>query len=299
MYKHEQLAEALAALVEATGNYRCLRRLDFDDMPSIDEATSMDEIVAIVDVETTGLDRRKDTIIELAIRLIAISPDGWIVGIGRPMAWLEDPGTGLTPDITRLTGLTDADLAGKHIDDDDATAALQQATLIVSHNARFDRPFLEDHLAMAALRPWACSLTDINWRQLGFEGRSLSHLLSQCGWFSSNASHRAGADVDMLIALLGHILPNGRTVALELMEASRRPSYRIEAVGANYNVKDTLKSRGYRWNPVTRVWWREIAEADRDAELDWLEVNVYAAEAEARCSEPIVHALTAATRHRS
>jgi DNA polymerase-3 subunit epsilon len=299
MHKHEQLTETLAALVEATGNYRCLRRLALDDMPLIDEATFMDQIIAIVDTETTGLDPRNDTIIELAIRLIAISPEGRIVGVGQPMAWLEDPGMPLAPEIIRLTGLTDADLAGRHIVDDVAAAAFEQAKLIVSHNARFDRPFLENRLAIASHRAWACSLNDINWRQHGFEGRSLSHLLGQCGLFSSNASHRAGADVDMLIGVLGHVLPNGRTVAFELIEASRRPSYRIDAVGTNYNVKDTLKSRGYRWNPFTRVWWREVAEADRDAELDWLEINVYAADAEPRCPEPIVHALTAATRHRS
>jgi len=57
--KFEQLTENLAALVESTGNYRCLRRLELDDIPSIKEATSMDEIVAIVDTETTGLAPRR------------------------------------------------------------------------------------------------------------------------------------------------------------------------------------------------------------------------------------------------
>ncbi|MGO9743657.1 MAG: 3'-5' exonuclease [Roseiarcus sp.] len=299
MMKLEQVAEALAGLLDATGRYRCLHRLDLDGVPSIDQTSFEDQIVAVVDVETTGLNPTTDRIIELAARLVAVAPHGQIVGIGPSASWLEDPGFALPLETTRLTGLTDADVAGQSIPDDLATAVFEQGSLIVSHNAAFDRPFLENRLEIAARRPWACSLTEVDWRRHHFDGRALSHLLYQCGLFSGSASHRAAADIDMLIGLLGHILPGGRTVASELIENSRRTTYRIDALGANYELKDALKSRGYRWRAVERVWGREVGEADRNAELDWLAANVYSPDARPRSAAPIITEVTAATRHRS
>lgn len=42
---------------------------------------------------------------------------------------------------------------------------------------------------MAAGRPWACSLNDLDWKGMGFEGHNLSGLLVRMGWFFD--AHRA------------------------------------------------------------------------------------------------------------
>ena len=44
--------------------------------------------------------------------------DGVIVKIDRRYSWLEDPGRELPDGVKRLTGLSDADLAGQSIDED-------------------------------------------------------------------------------------------------------------------------------------------------------------------------------------
>ncbi|MFN3728052.1 MAG: exonuclease domain-containing protein, partial [Allosphingosinicella sp.] len=71
-------------------------------------------MAAAVDVETTGIDPAQDRIIELAIRQFRFDAAGVITEIGSVHRWLEDPGWSLDPEITRLTGLKDADLVGQY-----------------------------------------------------------------------------------------------------------------------------------------------------------------------------------------
>ena len=71
--------------------------------------------------------------------------------------YLQDPGRPLDAIITDLTGLTDDDLRGQHIDVAAATTLIARSDLIVAHNARFDRPFLERALPATRAVPWACS----------------------------------------------------------------------------------------------------------------------------------------------
>lgn len=70
--------------------------------------------------------------------------------------------------------------------------------------------------------------------------------MAQAGWFSE--AHRAHNDVDAIVALLGHEHGKGRTALAELVENSARETFRVEAVEADFAVKDRLRCRGYRWN---------------------------------------------------
>lgn len=63
-----------------------------------------------------------------------------------------------------------------------------------------DRPFVERRLPSLAGRLWACSMAEIDRMELGFDGKALGHLVSQCGWFFEG--HRAENDVLALIYLL-------------------------------------------------------------------------------------------------
>lgn len=226
-----------------------------------------------IDVETTGLDWRHGKVIELAARRFAYNRAGVITDIDRSYEWRQDPGEPLSPEIARLTGLTDADLSGREIDDAGAANVLRSASFVVAHNARFDRPWVEDRLQRAKGLRWTCSMSNIDWRAEGFDGRTLGFLLMQAGFY--HCGHRASADVDALIQLLRCRFRDGRTALAHLIEDAARPTWLFRARGADFSTKDALKARGYRWEPDLRVWWREVSDDDRHREEWWLAGNVY------------------------
>ncbi|RSY89561.1 DNA polymerase III subunit epsilon [Sphingomonas koreensis] len=283
--------ERAAALLEAHPDYRILRSLPPLDLLPLPAAEGRVRTAAVLDTETTSLDPATGHIIELAICHVSFDARGRIVGIGPVQDWLEDPGYPLPPQIAALTGLTDADLAGRRIDDAAALDLLSGADLIVAHNASFDAAWIERRNPSVAGKPWVCSLKDIDWRGHGYEGRQLGALLGEVAGFF-NTRHRADADVAALVALLATTLPSGRTACSEMILSAQRPTVRLIANGAPFEVKDRLKARGYRWNPKIRCWWIEVAGSATDDERAWLA-------AEAGCHRPTLREITWHQRHRT
>ena len=128
-----------------------------------------------------------------------------------------------------------------------------------------------------------------------FDGRALGWLVAQAGWFFG--AHRATNDVDAVIALLCHEMADGRTALAQLVDSADCPTVRIEAVGADFHVKDGLRGRGYRWNAEDKVWWKEIAASDLSSEEFWLACNVYAPSLRPRALGPKLTEVTARKRY--
>ena len=275
---HDQFERA-AQFLASSEDFRVLRKLGPVTAFHPLRPDAACRVGVAVDVETTGLDSTTDKIIELAVQRFRYDGDGRIVEVGRPRVWREDPDRELDPRITKLTGLTDELLKGQASDEEMACEILSSADLIVAHNAAFDRPFVDKRLPPVAGKAWACSMVEPDWLELGFDGRALAHLVSQCGWFYEG--HRAENDILALIYLLAHDLPDGRTVMTDLITRSERPSYRVNAVDAPFDAKDRLKARGYRWNAILRFWSKEIPECERQDEQIWLKTEVYTGHGEA------------------
>lgn len=279
-------------LLAAHDDFKVLRRLRpvsrFHD--PIDDGEQF-RIGVAIDVETTGLDRATDKIIELAIQRFRFDRAGRIVEVGAPRVWREDPGIPISPIITKLTGLTAADLAGQTIDDRLAIEILKTADIVVAHNAGFDRPFVDQRLPMISDLRWACSIKEVDWRELGFDGRALSHLLAQCGWFYQG--HRADADVLALLYLLAHATPDDVTILSRLMERAEQSTFRCDAIDSPFDAKDRLKARGYKWDSAQRIWSADLRPDEVGEERVWLAREVYTSGGEARFTK-----LTALERHR-
>lgn len=269
--------EAMAAALEASGQYRVLRKLSSRaQLEPADGAPTRTGL--FVDVETTGLDPLRHEIIELAMVPFTYGLDGRIFRIGDPFHELRQPSAPIPPEITAITGITDDMVAGRVIEREHVAAFAAPAALVIAHNAAFDRRFLERFCDTFTTKPWACSMSQVPWPEEGHEGVKLSYLASGAGFFYDK--HRAVHDCLAAIELLSRPLPRSGALALTcLLEQARRPSWRIWAEGAPFELKDVLKARGYRWNAehggAPRAWYIDVDEAGREAELAFLRQEIY------------------------
>jgi DNA polymerase-3 subunit epsilon len=289
--------EAAADALEASGQYRVLRRLQPRPVIAARMAVPGERVAVIVDTETTGLDHTRDEVIEIGMVAFSYSEDGRIGDVIGTYNALREPTVPITPEITRLTGITPEMVKGQTIDLDAVEAFIQPAHLVIAHNARFDRPFCERLAHGFSLKAWACSHAEISWSEYGFEGSKLGYLLSQCGWF--HQGHRAVEDCHALLEVLASPLPGDAGCAIShLLASARKALLRVWAEGSPFDMKDTLKKRGYRWNDGTngrpKSWFIEIAEDMYEAELKFLRQEIYR-----RDVEPFTQRITAFERFRA
>lgn len=275
----EQMAQRLAQHAD----YRVLRRLvpclDHGPDPRGAEASSNAGSVQhmlILDTETTGLSHQADKIIELAMLLVAVdTATGLPFGPVEVFEGFEDPGMPIPPVAQEITGISDDMVKGQRLDDDAVAAMVAKADLIVAHNAGFDRPFVEARFPGFAAKPWACSFADIDWKAAGAGSSKLSALANDQGWFFD--AHRAQVDCHALLQVLSQPVGGSDTTGLsQLIHVAAQPSYQVRATGSPFETKDTLKARGYRWDPDAKVWSCRVAsEPLLEAELAWLKEAVY------------------------
>ncbi|EIM28455.1 3'-5' exonuclease [Microvirga lotononidis] len=282
--------------LEASGQYRVLRRLQPRPIVAARVAVPGERIAVIVDTETTGLDHTRDEVIEIGMVAFSYHEDGRIGDVVGTYNALREPTMPITPEITRLTGITSEMVKGHAIDLDAVEAFIQPAHLVIAHNARFDRPFCERLADSFSLKAWACSHAEVSWSDFGFEGSKLGYLLSQCGWF--HQGHRAVEDCYALLEVLASPLRGDAHCAMShLLASARKALLRIWAEGAPFDMKDALKKRGYRWNDGTngrpKSWFIEIDEDAYGAEMKFLRQEIYR-----RDVEPFTQRITAFERFR-
>ncbi len=293
MIATETELEAMAATLEASGQYRVLRRLC--ERTLLTPASGAPTRTGLfIDVETTGLDTAHDEVIELALVPFTYGLDGAVFEILPAYQAFQEPSRPIPPEITQITGITDAMVAGAKIDLDQVDDMVARCALVVAHNAAFDRRFAERISAAFEAKPWACSMSQVDWAAEGHEGRKLSYLVARAGYFYD--AHRAATDCQAAIELLATPLARSGVPAMaRLLENARRPSWRIWAENSPYDLRNLLKARGYRWNgdggPAPKAWYVDVEDHRRDAELEFLRTEIYQGEIDL-----LVHAITAHNR---
>ena len=168
----------------------------------------------------------------------------------------------------------------ERIDVEAASALISRSDLVVAHNARFDRPFVERVLPAARARPWACTRTEVPWVSEGFASQALHCLLCAYGVYARDR-HRALADCEAGVWLLAQRLPvSGESVLTAMRRRALTPTVRLWAIRAPFESKEALRARGYRWMPemrdgIERSWWTDVEPDGVESELEWLREAVY------------------------
>jgi len=100
--------------------------------------------VAFVDTETTGIDRKNDHIIEIAVKVLCFeTSSGKILSVEGSYESFNDPEEDISTEITLLTGIENKMVDGKFIDWNEVDALFQGVDIIIAHNASFDRAFID------------------------------------------------------------------------------------------------------------------------------------------------------------
>ncbi len=230
---------------------------------------------AVLDVETTGLVQGQDEVIEIGIRKFFYHREsGEVVRVGEGFQSFQEPRGALSEEIQALTGITPEMLRGQVTDWEKVGAFLSPCEVIVAHNAAFDRPFIDEKVALSRKKLWGCSFKHLNWFEKGFPAAKLESLAAYHGFFFD--AHRALEDSDVVLNLLS--LRDAGTDApylRELLACAQIPFTEVLAFGSPFETKDLLKGRGYRWDSQQRVWKKMIRVDAREPELEWLEAMVY------------------------
>ncbi len=234
-----------------------------------------------LDTETTGVSH-DDEVIQICLLpfLYAKEPDtdhSVIIGVYEPYIGFQEPTEPLTQEIVDLTGITMDMLAGQSLDIEAIETILEKTDFVIAHNAAFDRPFTHGISSKFSEKKWACSMSNVPWRELGFESLKLTHLASDLGFFFE--PHQADKDCLAGLAILAQVDGAGESYFQKMLNTAEKDSITIRAEYAPFEAKDILKKRGYGWKDgsdgSTKGWETVVSIDKADDEKEWLSSEVY------------------------
>jgi DNA polymerase-3 subunit epsilon len=158
--------------------------------------------ILALDLETTGLSKRVDRIVEFA--LVGSDAEGNQILIEK----LVNPSRLIPREASRVHGITDADVAdaGSFAEYAEEIVNSLQDTVVVGHNiVKFDWPFLRHEFArigIAPPEPKAIIDTLQISRRLKLPGRHTLGALAESHGIDLTNAHRAGADAGASLLLL-------------------------------------------------------------------------------------------------
>lgn len=240
--------------------FRLMQHIEAVDFPTREDRLANARRGIILDVETTGFDTQLDGITQLAMLQIWFDDEG-IVALGDVFDRLNDPGMPISAEVSRLTGITDDMVAGQRISEDDIRGFLGEASIVIAHNAGFDRKMVEARFPGAGFDrlDWHCSLSQVNWLERGTNGRALELIA-----LSNNliyGSHNAANDIRATAFALNMTDDAGKTAFCEMLADGDGGKIKVIAEGSPFESKDHLKEYGFQWSPdgldacgYTKVW---------------------------------------------
>lgn len=233
-------------------------------------------IIAILDLETTGVNFEEDKITELGFVL-------WDFEINQPTfmySSFKDPEMPIGEIAGQVSGITDAMVKGKKLDVALIKRKMKEAKYIIAHNALFDMTFTIKELGeidgVFAPARWLCSQMLIDWKRILPRSKSvaLNYLAADMGIVNPFA-HRALTDTLLLARMLTPEMIE------EMIDKASCKWVRIE-VRVKYNKRTIkeLKLEGYRASYADGkfdCWCKDMPDDEKNitAQLHILEDRIY------------------------
>lgn len=210
-----------------------------------------------IDFETTGFDEKKDEVIEVAFISVLFDDEYNLLKVVDKYNEFQEPNEPISEFITNLTSITNEIVKGKVIDWSIVENALEQADIIIAHNAQFDKKWALKYTNLDPKKKWACSVDLIDWKlKYGTKNAKLE-TLKKSYKIKSGKSHRAIGDVITLVKLLKQQGKQG-TFFQELYNNFHEKHVRMICHGVKYDDKELIKQFGFRWFGKDKYWYKNI-----------------------------------------
>lgn len=264
--------EEIAEITKSPEKFKLLRLNPFEDSITINGddikfsplvvnehivGSSDNRQLILLDTETTGTDYKTNEIIELAFVVVTYNVR-WntIISIDDVYDGFNQPSQPITEEITRITGITNEMVAGKHITYDSFKDYLPKGKyLIVAHNAGFDRKFVDKAFPELADKPWADSLTEIDWGKKGCHKKNLETLMYKLGYFYN--AHRAVNDC----LALGAVIHYNEAVQ-EIYNNALQNTIEVH-IKVSYDNRIFVKNLGMKFDGDKRTWYKSYTSAQQ------------------------------------
>jgi DNA polymerase III alpha subunit (gram-positive type) len=216
-------------------------------------------ILLAFDLETTGVDKQKDRIIEIGLALYST---GQHRVLESTCFLVDSDGVPVTEEITSITGIYANAVETFGYDKtspiDSFCEYYNKAEAVIGHNIlRFDLPIMYN--AMARLdydnipeKLVIDTMTDIP----GVKGEQLITMCAKAGFLYD--AHSALDDAKAVLKLIEHYPPFENVI-------KRAKSPLVVLFSKQNNTTDNNKiarKAGFRWNGDFKVWWQAIKEMD-------------------------------------
>lgn len=272
--KLDQIAEQLCQ----SGKYRVIHQYQQPKGYNTSNPTDKKLIGVFLDIEATGLSYATDKLIELGMVKFEYTEDGRIFNLLEEFNSYQDPKIPIPKHITKLTGITDDMVKDHSIENSKVAEYLEDVDIIIAHNAQFDRAFFETTFPNTPPKAWACSMSDIHWKDEDISSFKLEYIAYRYNFFYEG--HRAITDCLAGIHILSQTLHVSKELVLKsLLDNSLQLRFLLWAVNAPYDCKELLKERGYRWmhraDSNIKAWCIELPESEVSAEIKYLHSDIY------------------------
>lgn len=263
--------QALLLLEGLPEDFKVLRRLK----PHDQFATSANEPCyrgIALDIETTGKRHQHHRIHQLAMILFEYTAEGKVIRVLDRYCGYENPQAPLPPPAD-IPGPRPNGMYHVYFDENRIRQMLEGVSIVISHNASFDRPFVEKRFGFFSELAWGCSLHDVDWLRTGIRSGKLEHLAMHYGFFYD--AHCAEEDCNALLEILSKQLKKQLcTVLKAILNQAVTEKVRVWAEHA-YGKNPLLFDREYAWGPNSRCRYKTLPRDHLEMELNWLQTHVY------------------------